>query len=106
MACEQEPFAVDMETLMFSSKSDFDRKILGIVLAFEALLFWSFYCREIAWYPPLTFDQLGYLEAAFHLRGRILAHGLSDLLNASWYRGHVTGLLRPVAGGFSCLLFR
>ncbi len=42
-----------MKTLTVSSKSNFDRKILGIVLAFEVLLFWNFYCREIAWYPVI-----------------------------------------------------
>jgi hypothetical protein len=54
--------------LMFSAKSDSDRKILFVLLAFEALLLWTFYWREIAWYPPLNFDQLGYLEEAYHLR--------------------------------------
>ena len=89
---------------MVSSKSDFDKKILGIVLAFEALLLWSFYCREIAWYPPLNFDQLAYLEEAYRLRERILEHGLGDLLRVSWYKGHVSGLLLPIEGALSGLL--
>jgi hypothetical protein len=103
-ACEREPFAVDVKTLMISSKSDFDRKVLSIVLAFEALLFWSFYCREIAWYPPLNFDQLAYLEEAYRLQERILGHGLGDLLRASWYKGHYNGLVLPIEGALSGLL--
>jgi hypothetical protein len=90
---------------MFSAKSNSDRKILLLLLAFEALLLWTFYWREIAWYPPLNSDQVGYLEEAYHLRERILSHGLSDLLQARWYRGHVSGLLLPIEGGFSGLLF-
>jgi len=89
---------------MLSSKSDFDRKILGIVLAFEALIFWSFYWREIAWYPPLNFDQLTYLEEAYRLRDRILEHGLGDLFRVSWYKGHYNGLVLPIEGAFSGLL--
>jgi hypothetical protein len=89
---------------MVSGKSDFDKKILGIVLAFEALLLWSFYCREIAWYPPLNFDQLAYLEEAYRLRERILEHGLGDPLRVSWYKGHVSGLLLPIEGALSGLL--
>jgi hypothetical protein len=104
LACEREPFAVDVKTLMISSKSDFDRKVLCIVLAFEALLFWSFYCREIAWYPPLNFDQIAYLEEAYRLQERILGHGLGDLLRASWYKGHYNGLVLPIEGALSGLL--
>lgn len=89
---------------MVSRKNDFDGKILGIVLAFEALLLWSFYCREIAWYPPLHSDQLAYLEEAYRLRERILEHGLGDLLRVSWYKGHVSGLLLPIEGALSGLL--
>ena len=89
---------------MVSGKSDFDRKILVIVLTVEALLLWSFYCREIAWYPPLNSDQLAYLEEAYRLRARILEHGLGDLLRVSWYKGHVSGLLLPIEGALSGLL--
>jgi hypothetical protein len=89
---------------MLSSKSGFDRKILGLLLAFEALLFWSFYWREIAWYPPLNFDQLAYLEEAYRLRDRLLEHGLGDLLRVSWYKGHYNGLVLPIEGALSGLL--
>jgi len=89
---------------MISSKSNFDTKVLGIVLAFQALLFWTFYCREIAWYPPLNSDQVAYLEEAYRLQERILWHGLGDLFKTSWYKGHVSGLLLPIEGALSGLL--
>ena len=40
----------------------FDRKILWLVIAFETLLFYNFYVREISWYPAQKFDQSVYLS--------------------------------------------
>lgn len=48
---------------MLSRAEQFDRSILCFVLGFEALLFWTFYNRELAWYPAVNFDQTGYLKS-------------------------------------------
>ncbi len=37
---------------MITKHDFFDRKILFMVIAFEALLYYGFYTREVAWYPP------------------------------------------------------
>jgi hypothetical protein len=34
----------------------FERRLYLLPIAFQALLFYNFYAREIAFYPPLNFD--------------------------------------------------
>jgi hypothetical protein len=47
-----------------------DRKILLAVIALQAVLFYSFYTREVAWYPPLNFDQASYLMETYRPHAR------------------------------------
>ena len=61
---------------MITNNDYFHRKILLIVFALEALLYCSFYAREIAWYPPGNFDQAGYLMETYRLQEDILTHDL------------------------------
>jgi len=92
---------------MFSENKSFDRSILLLVLAVivvEALLFFSFYTREIAWYPPLKWDQSVYLTETYRLQEKIFANGLSELWHAMWSAGHPSGLLLAIEGALSGLL--
>jgi hypothetical protein len=54
---------------MISEKNRFDRTILWGLIVLEALLFSSFYLREVAWYPPDNFDQASYLIETYQLQG-------------------------------------
>ena len=46
---------------MMPERNRFDRTVLLGLILLEALLFSSFYMREVAWYPPDNFDQASYL---------------------------------------------
>jgi hypothetical protein len=82
----------------------FDRRLLFILIALEALVFYNFYSREVAWYPPLNFDQAAYLFRAYDLERRVFSNGLGVLSNALWSRDNSSGLLLPLEGAFSGLL--
>src|SRR4029077_18452924 len=89
---------------MISNGNYFDRRMLLAVIAVEALLFFSFYTREIAWYPPLKWDQSVYLTETYQLQEQIFAKGLSELWHAIWRGGPPSGLLLPIEGALSGLL--
>ena len=57
---------------MTPEKNRFDRTVLLGLIVLEALLFSSFYMREVAWYPPDNFDQASYLIETYRLQERIL----------------------------------
>ena len=76
-----------------------------MVLVFEALLFWSFYNREVAWYPPMNFDQTAYLTEAYRLQERILGHGLGEIWQVVKNRSHANGLLLPIEGALFGVAF-
>src|ERR1700730_11309297 len=90
---------------MLSTNGHFDRWILGVVLAFQALVCCSFYSREIAWYPPLNFDQTTFLAEAYHLEERILGHGWGEIWKVVRSKDHASGLLLPIEGALSGLVF-
>jgi hypothetical protein len=92
------------EFKMISENHRFDRRILWLLIAFEALLFYSFYSREISWYPAQYFDQNVYLTEAYRLQERILGHGLSEFWRALWDNQHFSGLALPIEGALSGLL--
>jgi len=83
---------------MTSTVKYFDRRILFFIIVFEALLFYSFYRREIAWYPPKNFDQAAYLTQAYGLQERISSRGLGELWKAVWNKGHFSTLGLPIEG--------
>jgi hypothetical protein len=83
----------------------FDRTILLVLFAVQAVLFYNFYSREIAWYPPSNFDQTGYLATSYYVEHGIRANGLVELLRAIGCRGHPTGLALPIEGAISALIF-
>jgi hypothetical protein len=86
------------------NKRYFDRGVLLVLIALEALLFFNFFSREIASYPPLNSDQTVYLTQAYGLEERIFSKGLSELWKELWRNGRPAGLLLPIEGAFAGLL--
>ncbi len=86
---------------MSPEKHGFDRVVLLILFILEALLFSSFYTREVAWYPPDNFDQASYLLETYRLQERILTHGLGQVWKALWSHGHAAGVLFPIEGALA-----
>jgi hypothetical protein len=81
------------------------RRVLALLVAVEFLLFLVFYSREIAWYPPLSFDQTQYLTQAYQLQEQALWQGPHNLWNNLWSSGHATGVGLPIEGAITGLLF-
>jgi hypothetical protein len=89
---------------MISNHRQFDRTLLCLLFVFEALLFWTVYNREVAWYPPGNFDQAGYLVSAYRLQEDVLAHGIPKLWKAVWRPGYATGIALPIEGALAGLI--
>jgi hypothetical protein len=89
---------------MITKNDFFDRKILLMVIAFEALLYYSFYTREVAWYPPDNFDQAGYLMESYELQEHILTHDLGQVWKFFSSSGHNAGVLFPIEGALSGII--
>jgi len=89
---------------MITKNDFFDRKILLMVIAFEALLYYNFYTREVAWYPPDNFDQAGYLMETYRLQEDILTHGLGQVWKFFWSGAHKSGVLMPIEGALSGMI--
>ena len=89
---------------MTSERNRFDRTVLLILMLLEALLFSSFYMREVAWYPPDNFDQASYLIETYRLQERILTHGLGQVWKALWSSGHAAGVLFPIEGAMAGII--
>ena len=90
---------------MFSKNSYFDRSVLLMLIALEALLFYTFYYREIAWYPPQYFDQTAFLTESYRLQERIHEDGLGTLWMAMTRQGAPNGWLLHIEGALSGLFF-
>jgi hypothetical protein len=90
---------------MISNNSSFDQRVLLVLIAVEALLFCNFCSREIAWYAPQNFDQTYFLTEAYKLEDRVFSKGIGELWKALWIRGHASGLLLPIEGALSGLVF-
>src|SRR5271166_5464364 len=90
---------------MISTNGSFDRKVLLILIAIEAVVFCNFFFREIAWYPPQNFDQTYFLTEAYQLEGRVFSKGIGELWKALWRKGNPSGVLLPIEGALSGLVF-
>jgi hypothetical protein len=64
---------------MISTKSSFDRGLLLILIAVEAFLYYNFFSREIAGYPPQDYDQTSFLTEAYLLEDRVSSKGIGEL---------------------------
>jgi len=93
-----------VNVLKFLSDGHVHRRVLVVLVALELLLFLVFYTREIAWYPPLSFDQTGYLTQAYQLQERLLWEGPSAFWRILWSSDHPTGVALPIEGAISGLL--
>ncbi|MBV8378551.1 MAG: hypothetical protein JO279_16260 [Verrucomicrobia bacterium] len=89
---------------MLPEKNRFNRTVLLGLIVLEALLFTSFYTREVAWYPPDNFDQASYLIETYRLQERVFAHGLGQLWKVFWSRGHAAGVLFPIEGALAGII--
>jgi hypothetical protein len=89
---------------MITNNDFFDRKILLMVIAFEALLYYTFYTREVAWYPPDNFDQAGYLMETYRLQEGILTHDLGQVWKFFSSSGHNADVLFPIEGALSGII--
>jgi hypothetical protein len=89
---------------MITNNDFFDRKILLMVLAIEALLYCSFYTREVAWYPPDNFDQASYLMETYRLQEQILTHDLGQVWKFFSSSAHANGVLFPIEGALSGII--
>jgi hypothetical protein len=90
---------------MTSKDHQLDRTILWVLIAVEALLFYTYYAREIAPHPPQNFDQTVYLSEAYSLETRIHGHGISELWRAIWSKDRASTLLLPIEGAIFGLVF-
>jgi hypothetical protein len=85
-------------------EKSFDRAVLFGLIVLEALLFSSFYLREVAWYPPDNFDQASYLIETYQLQERIFTHGLGQIWKYLWSREHAAGVLFPIEGALAGII--
>jgi hypothetical protein len=72
---------------MFSESKPVDRIALFLPITIEAFLYYNFYHREIAWYPPQNSDRARFLSEAYQLQERILTNGPYELWGALWRFG-------------------
>src|SRR4029077_7842275 len=77
-----------------------DRKLLWILIIAEAVLFWAFYAREIAPYPPQNYDQAVYLTQTYALQEQVSTKGLGEFWRELWRNDHASSLALPIEGAF------
>lgn len=75
-----------------------DRRVIALLVLIEAILFVSFYYREIAWYPPAYYDQAYYLARSYALQESAIRNGLQELLRFAIGNDHPTGMAFPLEG--------
>jgi hypothetical protein len=89
---------------MIQSKH-FDRVFLIGLVCLQAFMASAFYFREIAWYPAPHWDQSGFLAEAYNLEERVFAHGPLEVVKALWSGDDDNGLLLPIEGAVSGIVF-
>lgn len=78
---------------------------VGALILFYSLLFFGYYEREIAAFPPESYDQTAYLFQAYQLEDGILKNGLIEIWRYLRDSAEPQGLLFPVEGSVLSLLF-
>jgi hypothetical protein len=89
---------------MISNHRESDKKLLCLLFIFEALLFWAFYNREVAWCPPTNSDQATYLVDTYRLQEDVVAHGLGKFWKAIWNSQNPTGVALPIEGAIAGII--
>lgn len=79
--------------------------LVGALVLFYSLLFFGYYEREIAAFPPENYDQAVYLFQAYQLEDSILKNGLIEIWRYLRDSAEPQGLLFPVEGSVLSLLF-
>ena len=82
-----------------------DWVLLVLVLLLQAALYHTVFVRELSWHMPQNFDQAGMLFLSYDLENLVLTKGIRELwveLGSNW---HMNGLLMPVEGAISGLIF-
>jgi hypothetical protein len=90
-------FGTSGTEMTFNHRS-IDRRVLGLLFIFEAVLFFAVYNREIAWYPPANFDQASYLMSTYRLQEDVLEHGFGKFWKAIRSAPNATGVALPIEG--------
>jgi len=88
-------------------QSRVDRKVVAALLIFQALFFYHYYCREIAWDVPENNDQTDFLMQSYGIQENVLNHGIGVLWRSlgdpRWRTGN--GWLYPWEGAIPAILF-
>ena len=82
-----------------------DWALLLAVLGLQAALYHTVFWRELSWHMPQNFDQAGALFESYDLEHLILTNGIGELWSELWSGRHTNGLLLPVEGAVSGLIF-
>lgn len=60
-------------------ESRVDRRIVAALLIFQAVIFFNYYCREVAWDVPENNDQTDFLSQSYGIQEAVLNHGIGVL---------------------------
>jgi hypothetical protein len=89
---------------MISNHRESDKNLLCLLFIFEALLFWAFYNREVAWCPPTNSDQAANFVSTYRLQEDVLAHGSGKFWKAIWNSQNPTGVAIPIEGAIAGII--
>jgi hypothetical protein len=89
---------------MISNQHELDKALLCLLFVFEALLFWTVYNREVAWYPPANSDQAANFVSTYRLQEDVLAHGSGKFWKAIWSSQNPTGVALPIEGAIAGII--
>jgi hypothetical protein len=93
---------INQEVNLKSSR--LEKSLLWVLISVEALLFWAFYAREIAPYPPQNFDQAVYLTQTYTLQEQVSTGGLGEFWRELWSPNHASTLALPIEGALFGLI--
>jgi hypothetical protein len=79
--------------------------LLAALIVFQGVLYHTVFVRELAWHYPENFDQAGALFESYDLETNILAKGWGNLWAELTSGRHMNGLLLPIEGALSGLVF-
>ena len=79
--------------------------LLIALIVFQAALYHTAFVRELAWHYPENFDQAGALFESYDLEVHALTNGLGEFWGEMMSSRHMNGLLLPVEGAVSGLIF-
>src|ERR1700691_5273088 len=88
-------------------ESRIDRRIIAALLIFQAVIFYNYYCREVAWDVPENNDQTDFLSQSYGIQDAVLNHGIGGLWHGlgdpRWRTGN--GWVYPWEGAIIAIVF-